>query len=371
MTGKHLVAVVLLACVLGVSAVYVWQGWQTGQTGEIASPKPTQEPTTQSSVENYSIGISPTTDKRDYTFGENVSIAVEFKNLENENLTTTYNVAVVLHAEKYRGISVPLSVWDNYILRDNGVITIPAGGSVNLSYTLSPTDYGTNGNCVVKGWINENCMGFEEFTIHSGLKVSTSAPSSINPNENFNVSLSIKNTLGNPVENVSVDVYFSPDAVVSGTTSFEIPVLSPNESSTTLWVVSTSDPWGPLNITFKVFTKNTFDYSYLSIDVLHPIELDVIDNFVVHDKLGETLETGFKIKNIGDLDAENVLVELTLPENVTATRTTWNLNNLPGGGEAVFRTDLTFTAKGVYFIRISVSDNAEHTATGVIRVDVV
>jgi PKD repeat protein len=328
---------------------------------EVDPPEPTH---------NSSIEIYPTTDKLNYTIGENVNINVEFKNTGATDNTTTYNVAVTQHIEKYRGVSVRDG--PTYVLYETGSITVPAGGSVNLSYTLSPSEYETNGHYIVKAWINETCMGFAEFDVYGGLNISISAPSAVNINEEFDVSLMVENILDKSVNNITVDAYFPPDSDVFGPTNFTIQTLSSGELNITTWSVNISES-EIHNIGFVVFSNDTgFNRLYTAIDVLAPPELDVEDEYVpFFGEFGKPFGIGFRVKNIGDLNATNVSVEIFPPENVTATNTTWNIDNLIGGENVTCYTDITFTKPEDFIIDVFASDDAGHNASGVIYVDVI
>nr|AAU43661.1 chloride channel [uncultured archaeon GZfos23H7] len=317
---------------------------------------------------NCSIKIYPTT-KSSYTIGEDITINVEFKNDGGTDRTIEYNTTVTQLAEidRYKRTNETI-----YVLYDTNNIAIPAFETVNVSYTISPSEYKTNGHYIVKTWINETCMGFAEFDIHGGLNISISAPPSANVNEKYNVSLKIENILNTPVTNITACALFPPDSNVQGPTNFTISTLSLGESNTTEWSVIISEA-GIHNIGFIVFSNDTgYECSYTTIKSISPPELDIEDEYVpFFGEFGEPFGIGFRVKNIGDLNATNVYVEISLPEKVTATNTTWNIANLPGGDEVTLYTDITFNLTEDFVIDVFASDDASHNASGVVWVHLI
>jgi uncharacterized repeat protein (TIGR02543 family) len=79
----------------------------------------------------------------------------------------------------------------------------------------------------------------------------------------------------------------------------------------------------------------------------------------------------FDLWNVGDTAASNVQVSLSLPDGVSASENSWDVATLSGGEETAFSFDLSFSGSQDLFIDVVCSDDAGHTASGMIWVDVV
>jgi hypothetical protein len=117
MTGKHLVAVVLLVCVLGVSAVYIWWEGQMAQTVENA----------QSGVKNVSLSYLA----QHMVEFENKKVRVEgIVQYYPENITETIGDFVLIDTDA--SVAIMLENISMQIPSENSIVVVE--GIVDIAY---------------------------------------------------------------------------------------------------------------------------------------------------------------------------------------------------------------------------------------------
>jgi len=88
-------------------------------------------------------------------------------------------------------------------------------------------------------------------------------------------------------------------------------------------------------------------------------------------EIGSDVPIDFTIYNIGTLEASNISAEMILPENVSATETTWNIDNLAPGENVTLYSNISFNKSEDFIIELLASDSEGHKATGAIYIDII
>ncbi|MCK4859345.1 MAG: carboxypeptidase regulatory-like domain-containing protein [Candidatus Omnitrophica bacterium] len=142
--------------------------------------------------------------------------------------------------------------------------------------------------------------------------------------------------------------------------------FNPKETKIFKWKLKPTES-GFNYIGVQVFGRNDKDMVWitdssqirtLALPELH-IETKNIINY--YGQVGELTAINFTVRNIGDLESNNISAKIILPEGITAPKTEWYIDKLIGGEEAAFYANITFTKLDDRFIiNIFAIDEAGH-----------
>ncbi len=272
---------------------------------------------------------------------------------------------------EYHGDGVVSYVWN-----DIQPISVPSHTTYNKTYTLSKNDYKFNGQFYVYSNI-DNIGNTTQFNVAGGLKnLTVILPETVLINESFDVRLIVENIADIPIDNIEIDADFGSDATVTGAPmNFIIPTLASGATNTTTWVVSISDD-GYQCMEFSTQSERG-DYERISTGtevMSNPfLRVDVeVPSSVQKDS---TFAVNVTIVNEGDLAAENVQSELSLPPELTTsddliryigtidphanTTILWNITANEAGTSAftIVTNSSTTSGEDVIFIPIFIYDH--------------
>jgi len=284
----------------------------------------------QSTSQNRTVTVFASTDKFMYMIGENVTANLMFVNtdLQNEN-TISFNTLMGRFPETY-------SIWAvhgvHYVLNDTGIVTMPAGGSFNVSYTITKAAYEHNGDYVLSIATNETLTNSTTFHVIGGLSPSISLPSTVDENQTFTMTLNIKNILTSPVNNVSVALSLPHYSSINDT-SFSIETIPPGGTWSADFPMNISryGTWSIRTIASSV--DSGFSFEITPIKVLSSPLLEVRNDYTPHEAtVGQPFVISAEITNLGDYPIANVNVNLNLIEGISTTEPmTKNIGNVSGG----------------------------------------
>jgi len=314
------------------------------------------------------VEIQISTDKSNYILGEKIPIHLGFKNRDEQNVTTSYNLTIMQYAED--AIDISILDYQQNILNISGNADIPSNGSLNVTHEMQFSDYKTNGHYVVKARINEACVESAEFDINSGLEVTLMSPENITINSPLDVCLRIKNILDYPVNNITVLPHISSQLDIIGPSTIEISELAPGEAVNETWSINMSTAGGH-TIGFDAFSNDTgFNkvYSVINVLALPEIYIECEDIPLLKD-YKTPFKAVFKVNNIGDLVATNVSARIVLPEGATSSETMWTIGNLNGGENVTLQANISLSKPEDSFIYVLASDSAGHNASNIIYIN--
>jgi PKD repeat protein len=135
----------------------------------------------------------------------------------------------------------------------------------------------------------------------------------------------IKNNETAPIHNISVELdmhyYFNTTEPLEK----EIPVLSAGKSHSFTWTLTPID-YGDLRIDVRVYTSDAgSDGKIVEVRVLSTPTLWITTQVPEKVKEGEDFILNATVSNSGDILSDNVTLNITLPANVTANRTSFEL----------------------------------------------
>jgi len=298
---------------------------------------------------------------------------ITLANYEDKDVTFELNFSIYAFDP-----SSPIMGYDRLIDYQTMDVTIPPNSNITLQQTffINTTNYpyetyiveviGKNGNT--------SCNATASLEVLPAYDINITLPDGIGIKDQVPITITICNNVSFVIENITMQIdipaeYFTFDEVIKNISSL-IPGACEVDYLT---IIPTEEDFFPiLSLYFTVDSDNGGNYSAgLYKELVEGQKLDVEDVYIPFDvEFGKPFGIGFKIKNIGDLTATNVLAEITLPENVTATETTWNIGDLAGGENVSLYTNITFTKPEDFVIDIFASDDDGHNASGVIYVDV-
>ena len=308
-----------------------------------------------------------------YQIGENINATLFIKNIQTESITVEMGFAV--YEEE---LSTGECIRD--IFNDTKTITIPADSTYKYNYLIPYGVYKHAGNYVASAGAYNASMAIADIdrtrvTI-TGSQLIISAPQIVTINETFAVSLTVENVLDTPMNTVDVHGYFSYFANVSGAPeNFTISTLAPHATNTTTWYVSLPVA-GTYPIGFDVFSNETgLSHNSTMIGVMSDPFLRVDIEVPSSVQKDSTFAVNVTIVNEGDLAADDVQSELTLPPELTTsddlikpigtidphanTIIVWNITATEAGTSAftIVTSSSTDSGEDVIFIPIFIYDH--------------
>jgi hypothetical protein len=297
------------------------------------------------------IVVLPSTDRPEYLIGENVTVTIEFTNTNPFNKTVSSNTLVKLSPETYEEMIMPC------VFNKTEIVAIPAGQSVNLTYTLNMTECSDNGNYTVTVSTNETSIGSVDFCVRGGVAIAVSMPSTVDENLPFSYTLNVTNVLSRPINNLTVFLSFPGCSSVSDT-SFNIDVLSPGDQWSTTFLMNMSR-YGEWCIWATARSLDSgFVYETSSIKVMSPPLLEVRNDYSPTEvQYGETSTVNATINNLGDYPLHGLTATLQLFKGITTTDPlTKSAGDLGGGENITISWTVNASLSGNFKYAISVID---------------
>lgn len=304
------------------------------------------------SDEGHSVLVIPSTERNEYLIGENVTINVNFTNVETIEKTITYNFHVVRTTERNNLLFSVLNTTDE--------VSIPAENSLNVSYDLSKADYVSNGHFVVIVTTNETARNETSFQINGGVSISAFVPAMVDQNQDFNYFMNITNILPIPVNDLNVSLSFPYFASIPSA-SFVIPTLLPRESwhNNLSMRISESANW-----TIGVITSSAesgYACNFTPIKVLSPPLLEVRNDLTPQGVVCcQQVVISSEINNLGDYQINDTAAMLELFGGVSTTDPlTKTIGNLLAGETKTVNWTVRADATGTFLYTINAVDQTD------------
>lgn len=296
------------------------------------------------------VNLGVSTDQTVYSFGDTVTVEVTATNTDSSDVTSVLETEVrfVDYAGSY----------DLYTFPDRNV-TIPAGGTITETYTLTQNEYQYSGDFRVLTTLG-SATGTGDFSINSGLAMTLTAPATANVGDSLTVSLQVTNTLATAISDVAVEVYFP--ASVSGVNSpvtVNIPAIAAGATYETAWTVGVEEA-GPQSIVAFAFSADTGSaQASTTFEALGPADLAVQIEGANTVTPGTASDITARVRNDGGQPATGVQVVLSLADGLSAgTAITVALGDLAPGEEKTVTWPVTAAAAGVYALRVTATETS-------------
>ena len=310
--------------------------------------------------------INITLDKFEYHVGEMLYFNVSVSNTRNTSVSSELSIKIFSDNLLTPISDIVLASWEQ------NVTILPNDTYFYSNEYILPYNLSSENNYFVEvSYAGE--VAICSFTIKPYFSVNISTPSQValHSPANFTVSITISNEKEESINNLTACLDTSYNLNVIDPCK-SIAELLPHSNITFSWSVeATKSDIGSLY--FEITSENGGTVSFTKhIDVLSPPILDIENKYIeVSEKnLGIPFELSFKVRNIGDLDATNISVNIDLPKDVTAMNTVWHIDELAGGEELILHTNVTFIKSKDFVIYVYASDEQEHNTTGIIYVHI-
>jgi len=312
------------------------------------------------------IEINVTTEKSQYALGEDVIINITVTN--NKDTRVTENLTTVVTGMAAGGLM-------DCEFEDVREITIPSHSTITETCMLPQEDHARNRHYTVMSYTSD-VRDSTEFYVVGGINLTVILPETVLINEAFDVRLIVENIANVPVDNIEIDADFGYDANVAGAPiNFTILTLAPGATNTTIWVVSMPDD-GYQSMLFTARAERG-DYEQISTgpEVMSNPFLRVDVEVPPSVQKDTTFGVDITIVNEGDLAADDVQSELTLPPELTTsddlikpigtidphanTTIVWNIAANEAGTSAftIVTSSSTDSGEDVIFIPIFIYDH--------------
>ncbi|HID43815.1 MAG TPA: PKD domain-containing protein, partial [Archaeoglobaceae archaeon] len=327
---------------------------------------PHEDPPEGLNQKNLTLNI--TLSKYEYNVGDILEANITISNLNNMSITSNLTVEII---SDNLFTKLPGDVTLNY--SEQEIIVPPnTNYSVYVQYKL-PYNLSSIDNYYVKAkYATETAKA--SFAVKALYEINIAIPTTVTLSSptNFPVSITVSNEWEETINNLTACLDSSYNLNVIDSPCKNIHGLPPHSNTTFSWNVEANNS-GIGSLYFKITSENGGSVSFTKhIDVLSPPALDVENMYVEvsEENLGVPFKIGFKVRNIGNLNATNISVNITLPENVVATDKIWHIDKLVGGDNVTLYTNITFTKPDDFVIDIYACAE-EGNDTGIIYVHVI
>jgi PKD repeat protein/sugar lactone lactonase YvrE len=356
--------------VLDRTASHIWtHDWSTNQRTDILSdyltpvsgPQPLRFMNMEISEGNLTIETHPP-----YSLGNNINVSIHVKNNQVQPWDATLTIFV--YGEDYMG-NLSEVIYTNV-----STLSVPPGSALTTEHLIPSGTFTTLGDYRIFVLLNATVDGSKIFLADStpvylnGLNTTITYPEIIEVNIPFPVTVSVNNPAPGPVHEISIHSAFSEDYQVSEPSDTIIPVLAPGETQTVTWTVTAPDAISHASTVMISTPDLGVDYVNVFFNVSTPPQLRIEGTSYI-DYSGSTgvpFPLLFGVRNFGDEPAENVVVNITVPQNISVSKSQWNAGTIAGGQTKALSTDVTLSVREDYVLDLSATDSVGNTANGIV-----
>jgi uncharacterized membrane protein len=175
--------------------------------------------------------VSVSFDKSNYTFGDDVHVAVTVKNPYSFAVHPSGNLTFA--AESFGGINLegPWPVVTTYWTSSD----IPPDGSATATFLISESQYQSAADYVALASVDlgpSTAVGYNFTVINSGLLVQLGSPPQVNVSQEFDLTAKVMNELATPVSGTNVTLFLPDSMTAAAPTKFMIATLGAGQTAT-------------------------------------------------------------------------------------------------------------------------------------------
>ncbi len=260
---------------------------------------------------------------------------------------------------------------------------------INISYIIRVKENAQEGSYrvpLVLKWVGITgekqetlLFGIDIKTVKPGVEVEKDSPEFVQPGEEFNISLTIKNTGSRQIKDISVSTETENPFAVKSSNSLFIPILRPGEERDVIFkFLSDKDAdVGLYDVRFPIEYRDKSDAVFkkteaAGIVIKGKAQLDIADLKIEpqNPKKGDEITIELRIENVGDDDAVNT--KLTLESDLEGFKTAY-LGELKKGDDtpAIFTLRSERTGEIANKLILTYEDDfGKHTSLEEIRFDI-
>ena len=316
-------------------------------------------------VEDPPIAVQVQTDKAQYQAGETVTITAVINNTRTTDWNSRLNITAY-HESSTGSLVIPSGELYSY----NQTLTVLANGPtlITTSFPLSESVDTSDNYYVVASFENETNVAF--FRVTPGYRLYPLLPAEMNEGITYALSLDIRNTATESLTGIVASVFASPDMLeFTEDPTYTVGTIQPDGNVTLTWHATVVGP-NYSGITFEVRSENGGTaYSSSFVPVLQQPTLKIeSEHYLTLQPNEKAVDLIFNVSNLGDLQSPDVVVALTVPPNVTASQSQWNVGNLVGGQRVDLTSHITVSEPKDFVIDISGNDTLGNDVSSVVYV---
>ena len=254
--------------------------------------------------------------------GENSTVELNITNPTNESKTVI--VAVELLPTQINPGGSQIAIAGDY-----KQLIIPASSKIKEIFNFTVPRYACSGDYNLSVYevigANGTIATTKKTKILPKYTVIVEMPDKIIYNRPFTFNVTVKNNETAPIHNISVKLdiyyYFNTTELLKK----EIPILNAGEYHTFSWTLTPID-YGDLRIDVSIYTSDAgSEGRIVDVRVLSTPKLWITAQAPEKVRKGDDFTLNVTVFNSGDLPSGNVTLNITLPENVIANRTSVEL----------------------------------------------
>lgn len=296
--------------------------------------------------------ISITAENTPYLIGDEARIVVTVTNTSTTALNTPLNFSVV--QEFYNGTARALPA---FAARN---ISVPAGGSISETYTISRETYEYQGTYKATASTND-ASGEGYFDINDGLEVLAGMVSVAGDPELYDVTATVRNILTRSIDDLQVEVYFPGSAdVASNPITFGPMSLTSGEEVSQTWRVRFTERGQTGVVCYANSEEAGYDKSNADENVRGDAKILCSFDNMAPIFLADSVTVNARVTNIGGVTTD-VDVEFFIPDSfemaASRAQSSQTLYNVTPGEERLITFDVTPEQAGKFAIVMKTEDS--------------
>jgi parallel beta-helix repeat protein len=290
-----------------------------------------------------------------------INITVFNNGVKSETIDVMLNVTRVMKTIPYTTIG---------LYNDSAITTVQPQTERTVTFTADIPESTSSGFWDIDVITDKGIGAKAAFAVEDAFDLNCTQNITVEQHHGFMFNASITNRWDTTIHdvNATIDLFHCFDT--SDPLEQQIGDLLPGESRIISWQLNATSA-GELPIEVLVTSDDGgSDIVRTTITSLSPPVL-WIPNVITHTSApdfgtSKTVSMNVTIQNLGDLTANNVQVQLILPENVTSTVLTHNIGDLSGGKQKNVSIDITFSTQKDFAFDVVAEDDANHSAIGTV-----
>ncbi len=311
-----------------------------------------------------SLRLSVKLDKSEYELGDTLRVDVTILNLSSAPATSSLTIGVM--SDDLR----TMMLGDETLYSVDETVTVPGHDSLTVGETyVLPMDLSSTSDYYVEARsVNE--LSRASLAVVPRLAVSVDVPDQVDVDNapQFTFNATISNESDYAVTSLVTCVESSRNLTI--VEPCKGPLTLPPHSISTLQWDAQAHGRGIATLYIKTTSADGGGSEVAaSTRLLSATGLDVVDDCVSYDTVsGGPLQVSFEVRNNGDFPCEGVSVNMTLPDEIDATVTHWDVSALAPGEETELDSWITFVEGKEFVLNILATDDAGHSAAGIVLV---
>jgi hypothetical protein len=289
--------------------------WQESYSASLETMENTYTTQNESTHETINCSI---VNMDEFSSGRTGQVIVSINNTEDQN--ATIGIAIGMQtAEPVIGVT-PTPI----LVGNESSIETTAHSIKEVPIDVSIPNYFSSGmyELILAPYNDTGILYMKNYTINltANYDINVLKPENVTMGTPFNLAVLIENNDTEPICNMTTKLTLHYYFNTTESLAKYISQLNPGEMHTFTWNLTPID-WGKLGLDVEVYSDGGYEMRFVNINSLQTPKLWVTPQVPEKVRKGTDFTLNATVFNSGDIPADNITLNITTPENVTANRT--------------------------------------------------